>query len=278
MYNNHSDKLVPMGGDDDKLIPSVFIGYTDAQILLDRYVDNDSYQLLLTDDDSFDVNAYLLPFAIVVGICFLVMLCVVLFKCWQDHRRSKRHRLPKSALRRLPIIKFKVGDPYETCCVCLDDFVVGEKLRILPCDHGYHAKCIDPWLVKNKRICPQCRKKVFPSPEDDHSDEEENAPLLANAAPIAAVVQPPAHRAQRQRPTSTPSPPDSPSPRERVEALVEREMEAAIQQHPPRPSHQQRVTALVVDEIAAIVHQHISQQSDSDESEEEQGMYMRGLA
>ena len=36
-------------------------------------------------------------------------------------------------------------------------------MRVLPCDHGYHAKCIDPWLVKTKRICPQCRKKVFES-------------------------------------------------------------------------------------------------------------------
>ena len=30
---------------------------------------------------------------------------------------------------------------------------------------GYHAKCIDPWLVKTKRICPQCRKRVFESNE-----------------------------------------------------------------------------------------------------------------
>lgn len=78
-------------------------------------------------------------------------------------RRSRRHRLPRSALKKLPIHKFKAGDPFETCCICLDDFEVGEKLRILPCDHGYHAKCIDPWLVKTKRICPQCRKRVFES-------------------------------------------------------------------------------------------------------------------
>jgi hypothetical protein len=56
---------------------------------------------------------------------------------------------------------FQTGDPYETCVICLDDFAEGEKLRILPCDHGYHSKCIDPWLCKNKRICPQCRKRVF---------------------------------------------------------------------------------------------------------------------
>ena len=55
--------------------------------------------------------------------------------------------------------KFAAGDEshYETCCICLDDYVVGDKLRILPCDHAYHMKCIDPWLLKNKRVCPQCR-------------------------------------------------------------------------------------------------------------------------
>merc|ERR1719341_2929023 len=44
-------------------------------------------------------------------------------------------------------------------------------------------KCIDPWLLKNKRVCPQCRKKVFASgeapPSDSESEtEDERAPLL----------------------------------------------------------------------------------------------------
>ena len=33
-----------------------------------------------TDDEPFDINSYLLPFAIVVGICFLIMLGIVIFK------------------------------------------------------------------------------------------------------------------------------------------------------------------------------------------------------
>jgi len=87
--------------------------------------------------------------------------------------------LPKSALKKLPIHKFKNGDPFETCCICLDDFEEGDKLRILPCDHGYHYKCIDPWLLKNKRICPQCRKRVFSrgsgySGDSDDSDSTTN--------------------------------------------------------------------------------------------------------
>jgi len=182
IYNINSDKLVPMGGDDNTLISSVFIGQSDAKLLLERfsYPMNPEVYLLISDDEPFDINAYLLPFAIVVGICFLVMLCIVVYKCCQDHRRSRRHRLPKSALKKLPIIKYKAGDPYETCVICLDDFVEGDKLRVLPCDHGYHSKCIDPWLVKNKRICPQCRKRVFdrrPDSSDESADEQ--APLLS---------------------------------------------------------------------------------------------------
>ena len=134
---------------------------------------NPEVYLLISDDEPFDINAYLLPFAIVVGICFLVMLFIVVYKCCQDHRRSRRHRLPKSALKKLPIIKYKAGDPYETCVICLDDFEEGDKLRVLPCDHGYHSKCIDPWLVKNKRICPQCRKRVF----DRRPDSSGNYPM-----------------------------------------------------------------------------------------------------
>ena len=59
-----------------------------------------------------------------------------------------RHRLPKSALKKLPIHKFKEGDPFETCCICLDDFEEGDKLRILPCDHAYHSKVV----YFNKRV------------------------------------------------------------------------------------------------------------------------------
>jgi hypothetical protein len=33
-------------------------------------------------------------------------------------------------------------------------------------------KCIDPWLLNNRRQCPVCKRYVFPN--NDNSDEEEN--------------------------------------------------------------------------------------------------------
>jgi len=196
IYNYKNDELIPMGGADDDVIPSVFIGYSDAAKILEHFTytaGKGDYVIRITDNAPFDINAYLLPFAIVVGICFIIMLGIMVFKCIQDRRRERRHRLPKSSLKKIPTKKFVAGDEahYETCCICLDDYTIGDKLRILPCDHAYHVKCIDPWLLKNKRVCPQCRKKVFASgevpPSDSESDtEDERAPLLARPRNVAS--------------------------------------------------------------------------------------------
>ncbi|KAI9506668.1 hypothetical protein BX070DRAFT_249520 [Coemansia spiralis] len=44
-----------------------------------------------------------------------------------------------------------------TCIVCIDDFVVGSRMRILPCGHNYHIECIDPWLTAKSSLCPLCK-------------------------------------------------------------------------------------------------------------------------
>ena len=55
---------------------------------------------------------------------------------------------------------------------------------------AYHMKCVDPWLLNNKRVCPVCKRKVIPGDEtdtEDESDDEEphdrateRTPLLGN--------------------------------------------------------------------------------------------------
>lgn len=54
----------------------------------------------------------------------------------KDRLRQHRHRLPSASLNKMPTCKFAKGDPYDTCAICLDDYLEGEKLRILPCAHG----------------------------------------------------------------------------------------------------------------------------------------------
>ncbi|XP_063993282.1 E3 ubiquitin-protein ligase RNF167-like isoform X2 [Diachasmimorpha longicaudata] len=185
IHNVNSNEIAPMSAKDPIgiIIPSVFVSEITGLIIKANYLYNRRYFVLINDDVPFNINTHLLlPFAIVVGICFLVMVIFMVVRCIKDRRRQHRHRLPNSSLKKIPTHKYTKGDPYETCAICLDDYIEGEKLRVLPCAHAYHTKCIDPWLTKNKRVCPVCKRKVFAADErvltDSESDSDDSTPLI----------------------------------------------------------------------------------------------------
>ncbi|KAK9480432.1 hypothetical protein V1514DRAFT_169777 [Lipomyces japonicus] len=47
--------------------------------------------------------------------------------------------------------------PMESCPICFESFQPGQELRLLPCHHGFHAACVDPWLLTTSSQCPLCR-------------------------------------------------------------------------------------------------------------------------
>ena len=46
-----------------------------------------------------------------------------------------------------------------TCNICLDNFEIGNILRILECNHEFHEECILTWL-KSNNTCPICRHEL----------------------------------------------------------------------------------------------------------------------
>uniref|UniRef100_A0A0E0BF90 RING-type domain-containing protein n=1 Tax=Oryza glumipatula TaxID=40148 RepID=A0A0E0BF90_9ORYZ len=48
------------------------------------------------------------------------------------------------------------GAGEDECAVCLQDFEAGDKLRMMPCCHTFHQRCIFDWL-RLSCICPLCR-------------------------------------------------------------------------------------------------------------------------
>lgn len=212
VHNVGSNDLERMSANhaEDIIIPSVFIGESNGMYIIESFLYPLPYDLIITDDIPFNINNNLIiPFAIVVGLCFIIMVCFMVIRCIRERRRMLRHRLPNSVLRKIPIVKFAKGMQYDTCAICLDDYVDNERLRVLPCHHAYHVKCIDPWLTKNRRVCPICKRKVFARGERrpprrrsstdsmSSSDADEHTPLLnpvenqPNAASSASSPPPP---------------------------------------------------------------------------------------
>ncbi|KAJ3112010.1 hypothetical protein HDU96_005054 [Phlyctochytrium bullatum] len=64
------------------------------------------------------------------------------------------------------------GGSRECCAICIDEFVVGSRVRQLPCKHQFHDSCIDPWLLKHNRLCPICKRDVLALPKANQLPEK----------------------------------------------------------------------------------------------------------
>lgn len=149
-------------------------------------------------DIYWDIRFYLIPFAIIVGICFVLMAMFMISRYYRHFLEQRRSRLSPGKLRKIPTKKFKKGeDFYDVCAICLDEYENGDRLRILPCEHVYHCKCVDPWLTEGKRTCPVCKRSVetdsqgsgrqshdVEGGQNSNSDEaNETTPLISPARP-----------------------------------------------------------------------------------------------
>lgn len=59
-------------------------------------------------------------------------------------------------------------DTYSSeCSICISDFLDGDKIVVLTCNHAYHGSCIEGWF-RIKRVCPLCKIDINIRNIDDY--------------------------------------------------------------------------------------------------------------
>jgi len=201
------------GGFAEPGIPSVFIGMDDGDMLKN---------IVLHGAWEYRPSAVLLPGAgafspLGLAVCgsFGILLTVIVMGSFLFRQQPLEARysvtidarpafppfpaasngLPSECLQRLPVAKYQDiqalhGAGEATCSICLEEFGLNERLKILPCGHWYHTQCIDKWLVGHVD-CPLCKRDVRQSLEGDSSDwtpllggDASDSPVNAHESPV----------------------------------------------------------------------------------------------
>lgn len=69
----------------------------------------------------------------------------------------------KEELKKIPLMKYKdISENIKSnnilCSICQNNFKKYNKIRLLNCNHVYHQRCIDKWLLEMSHKCPICRE------------------------------------------------------------------------------------------------------------------------
>ncbi|KAI3781461.1 hypothetical protein L2E82_11476 [Cichorium intybus] len=126
-------------------------------------------------ESGFDMNTIVVLAALLSALVGSLVLNSVIQYALRRRRESLEAAtgmvagFEKHSIKKIPVEVFRLGAdvPATECSICLGDFVDGEKVRVLPaCNHEFHVKCVDKWLVEHKS-CPNCRHSVALTPEGD---------------------------------------------------------------------------------------------------------------
>lgn len=98
---------------------------------------------------------------LVLFICASGFMC---FKCISTHYVSRPTlTTPHLGVEWNSTLLVQLNQTSETfyhkqgeCIICIDDYGE-EEIRMLPCLHTFHKKCIDRWITTSHRMeCPIC--------------------------------------------------------------------------------------------------------------------------
>ncbi|KAI8051815.1 hypothetical protein BDF21DRAFT_432180 [Thamnidium elegans] len=153
------------GDTSDILIPSVYMPKREYIKLLNlSKLLNTPMVAILQPDDNVTWPLIDVLIIVIVSPCLVLVLIYASWKLRQNIL-FKRELAPVSVVSKLSVKIFNLNDQKdqeepESCTICLEDYESGNELRLLPCNHYYHAVCVDLWLTTKKKCCPICKTDV----------------------------------------------------------------------------------------------------------------------
>lgn len=186
--NEEAGVLVSMAGSSAGIkIHAVFVSKASGEILK-KYTGVTNMELWLIA--SFENSAWsimaisfisLLAMSAVLATCFFVRRHRIRRERPQASRVREFHGMSSRLVKAMPSLIFTAvledNCTSVTCAICLEDYSVGEKLRILPCCHKFHAFCVDSWLTSWRTFCPVCKRDARANTTDPPASE--STPLLS---------------------------------------------------------------------------------------------------
>mmetsp|Transcript_12256 Transcript_12256/g.17050 ORF Transcript_12256/g.17050 Transcript_12256/m.17050 type:complete len:307 (+) Transcript_12256:103-1023(+) len=195
---NRPLRMIKEGPFEDPVeIPVVAITHSDYVMIAEFLNKN------VTIEAHMNINGDLSPRLPVFHILPLVFILVwmgiiMLYFCRKYCMRyiSRQNRV--SAMREVPVVRYEplVEDEEaeaeaeaapenrnrvlnSRCVICMEDYVEGEELKLLPCGHGFHPPCIQPWLENHSERCPMCNRSMLENRQEgagrDGSPESGNS-------------------------------------------------------------------------------------------------------
>ncbi|PSS17546.1 Receptory region, transmembrane domain- and RING domain-containing protein, partial [Actinidia chinensis var. chinensis] len=167
---------------------AVFVSQASGEVLT-QYAGINNMELWIIP--SFENSAWsimaisfisLLAMSAVLATCFFVRRHRIRRERSRASRVREFHGMSSRLVKAMPSLIFTavVEDncTSTTCAICLEDYSVGEKLRVLPCRHKFHAFCVDAWLTTWRTFCPVCKRDARTSTGDPPASER--TPLLSS--------------------------------------------------------------------------------------------------
>lgn len=117
--------------------------------------------------DNYHNNSYFIktqsmkPFLAVLFLLFL-SICLSCFHPNRNINELNRNLIISEVninlINQLPIIVIKNMNE-GVCSICLENFLINDKVNKLSCNHIFHKNCLDSWIQNNN--CPLCRKNII---------------------------------------------------------------------------------------------------------------------